>query len=73
MVGPEKRTIALVTGAGSPTGIGIAIARALGRAGHRIAVTSMTARIEDRARELRAEGIDAVGFAADLTNPERVS
>jgi 3-oxoacyl-[acyl-carrier protein] reductase len=69
----ERRTIALVTGAGSPTGIGFAIARALGHAGHRLAITSMTARIEDRARELRAEGMDAVGFAADLTDPERVS
>jgi 3-oxoacyl-[acyl-carrier protein] reductase len=70
---PERRTIALVTGAGSPKGIGFAIARALGQAGHRVAITSMTARIEDRARELRAEGIDTVGFAADLTDPERVS
>lgn len=69
----ERRTIALVTGAGSPTGIGFAIARALGHAGHRLAITSMTTRIEDRARELRAEGMDAVGFAADLTDPERVS
>ena len=31
----EQRTIALVTGAGSPTGIGFAVARALGQAGHR--------------------------------------
>jgi 3-oxoacyl-[acyl-carrier protein] reductase len=69
----ERRTTALVTGAGSPTGIGFAIARALGHAGHRLAITSMTARIEDRARELRAEGMDAVGFAADLTDPQRVS
>ncbi len=73
MVESERRTIALVTGAGSPTGIGFAIARALGLAGHRIAITSMTARIEDRARELRAEGIDALGLATDLTDPDRVS
>ena len=70
---PGQQTVALVTGAGSPTGIGFAVAKALGRAGHRIAVTSMTARIEDRARELRALGIDAVGLAADLTDPARVS
>jgi 3-oxoacyl-[acyl-carrier protein] reductase len=69
----NPHTLALVTGAGSPTGIGFAVARALGRAGHRIALTSMTARIEDRAAELRAQGIDAVGFAADLTDPNRVS
>jgi 3-oxoacyl-[acyl-carrier protein] reductase len=69
----ERPTIALVTGAGSPSGIGFAIARALGRAGHRVVVTSTTARIEDRARELRAAGIDAVGFAADLTDVSAVS
>jgi 3-oxoacyl-[acyl-carrier protein] reductase len=69
----EQRTIALVTGAGSPSGIGFAVARALGRAGHRVVVTSTTARIEDRAHELRAAGIDAVGFAADLTDQSAVS
>jgi 3-oxoacyl-[acyl-carrier protein] reductase len=69
----EQRTIALVTGAGSPSGIGFAVARALGRAGHRVVVTSTTARIEDRAHELRAAGIDAVGFAADLTDESAVS
>jgi len=70
---PGQATTALITGAGSPTGIGFAVARALGRAGHRIAITSMTARILDRALELKALGVDAVGFAADLTDPERVS
>jgi len=73
MMSPAPSTIALVTGAGSPTGIGFAIAKALGRAGHRVVVTSMTERIEDRARELRAQDIDAVGIAADLTDPARVS
>jgi len=69
----NDKTIALVTGAGSPSGIGFAVAKALGHAGHRVAVTSMTSRIKDRALELRALGIDAVGFAADLTDPACVS
>lgn len=60
---------ALVTGAGSPTGIGFAIAEALGRQGCRVVVASTTARIEDRARELREAGIDAQGLAADLSDP----
>ncbi|MGE0241937.1 MAG: SDR family NAD(P)-dependent oxidoreductase [Parvibaculaceae bacterium] len=60
---------ALVTGAGSPTGIGFASAAALGRQGCRVIVTSTTSRIEERARELRSVGIDAVGFVADLTDP----
>lgn len=68
----QRRISALVTGAGSPTGIGFAIAQALGRQGLRVIVTSTTARIEDRARELREEGIDALGLAADLSDPAAV-
>jgi 3-oxoacyl-[acyl-carrier protein] reductase len=63
---------ALVTGAGSPTGIGVACARALGREGARVAVAATTERIHERAAELRAEGIDAEGFVADLTAEEQV-
>lgn len=69
MGGFEGR-VALVTGAGSETGIGFACARALGREGARVAVAATTERIHERAAELRAEGIDAEGFLADLTDPE---
>ena len=64
--------LALVTGSGSPGGIGIAIAKALGKAGHRLAVVSTTTRIQDRARELRELGIDAHGFVADLADEHAV-
>jgi 3-oxoacyl-[acyl-carrier protein] reductase len=65
-----RRTLnALVTGAGSPTGIGFAIAQALGRQGHRVIVASTTARIEERASELARDGIDAKGLVADLLDP----
>jgi 3-oxoacyl-[acyl-carrier protein] reductase len=60
---------ALVTGAGSPTGIGFAAARALGREGLAVAVASTTDRIHERAAELGAEGIAAAGFTGDLTDP----
>lgn len=60
-------TVAVVTGAGSPSGIGCATARALGRAGHRIVVASTTDRIKHRVAELRADGLDAHGLVADLT------
>jgi 3-oxoacyl-[acyl-carrier protein] reductase len=60
--------VALVTGAGSPTGIGFATARVLGREGAAVAVTSTTERIHERASELAAEGVDAAGFVADLTS-----
>ncbi|MFM7719373.1 MAG: SDR family NAD(P)-dependent oxidoreductase [Actinomycetota bacterium] len=55
--------VALVTGAGSPAGIGFACARMLRDAGARVAVTSTTERIHDRAREL---GDGALGLVADL-------
>ncbi|HSL10568.1 MAG TPA: SDR family NAD(P)-dependent oxidoreductase [Actinomycetota bacterium] len=60
--------VALVTGAGSPTGIGAATAAVLGREGARLAVTSTTARIEERARELSDRGAEAIGLVADLTD-----
>ena len=60
---------ALVTGAGSASGIGFAIARALGDAGRRVAITSTTTRIDDRVGELRRHGIEAAGFVADLLEP----
>jgi len=64
--------VALVTGAGSPQGIGFAAARALGRDGATLILVSTTERIHERAAELVAEGIQAIGFVADLTSPEAV-
>jgi 3-oxoacyl-[acyl-carrier protein] reductase len=63
--------VALVTGAGSSTGIGFACARALAREGAAVAVTSTTDRIDERAAELHAEGAEAAGFVADLTDREQ--
>ena len=54
--------VALVTGAGSPEGIGFAIAARLRSLGATVAIVSTTKRIHDRAAEL-----GAVGFVADLT------
>jgi 3-oxoacyl-[acyl-carrier protein] reductase len=60
--------IALVTGAGSPWGIGFATARVLHREGAALAIASTTERIHERASEL-AEVEGAVeGFVADLTD-----
>ena len=61
--------VALVTGCGSPAGIGFASARLLARMGAGVAITSTTARIEERAADLRADGLDVVAaIPADLTN-----
>jgi 3-oxoacyl-[acyl-carrier protein] reductase len=61
--------VALVTGAGSPNGIGFAVARALGRGGARVAIASTTDRIHERVAELAAEGIEASGHVGDLMEP----
>jgi 3-oxoacyl-[acyl-carrier protein] reductase len=63
-----KGRVVLVTGAGSPEGIGFAAARIIGLRGGRVAVASTTDRIHQRASELASEGIDAAGFVADLTD-----
>ncbi|HZT11042.1 MAG TPA: SDR family NAD(P)-dependent oxidoreductase, partial [Actinomycetota bacterium] len=60
--------VALVTGAGSPTGIGFATAKILGREGAAVAICSTTERIHERAAELHDSGTRAAGFAADLTD-----
>jgi len=58
--------VAIITGAGSPLGIGFATARLLAQQGSKIAITSTTDRIEERARELAAENADVFAFPADL-------
>jgi len=69
--------VAVVTGAGSPDGIGFAAARMLAELGAAVMITATTARVQDRASELCGAGFDAAGFAADLTDaaaaPELVS
>ena len=68
-----QNQVALVTGAGSPTGIGFASARFLAMDGSHLALVSTTDRIYERATELQKEfGIRARGFIADLTQAEAV-
>jgi 3-oxoacyl-[acyl-carrier protein] reductase len=64
---------AIVTGAGSPAGIGFAVARALLALGAHVAISSTTERIHERARELEASGKSVVACVADLTREEDVS
>ena len=63
---------ALVTGAGSASGIGFAAARILGELGAEVAIVSTTERIFERARELEAQGIRAKGYIADLMDRQQV-
>lgn len=57
----------LVTGAGSSQGIGFATSRALAKRGASVFLTSLSARVHDRAHEIRA-----FGASADLTDPGQV-
>lgn len=66
-----KDTLALVTG--GTEGIGHAIALHLGRAGARVAICARTAaRVEATVTALRADGIDAIGRACDVSQPDQV-
>jgi 3-oxoacyl-[acyl-carrier protein] reductase len=59
---------ALVTGCGSEHGIGFASVRLLCRLGARVAITSTTERIHERATELRREGAEVTSHVADLAD-----
>ncbi|GAA5192984.1 SDR family NAD(P)-dependent oxidoreductase [Rugosimonospora acidiphila] len=59
--------VALITGAGSPDGIGYATARRLAALGAEVAIVSTTRRIHERAGELKV-----TGFVADLTDEAEV-
>jgi 3-oxoacyl-[acyl-carrier protein] reductase len=61
--------VAIVTGAGSPTGIGFATAELLAELGAAVLVTSTTDRVHERVAELRGVGSEVAGVAADLTDP----
>ena len=73
MSGAAASRIAVVTGAGSATGIGFAVARVLGHTGLRILIASTTDRILERAADLCREGIEATGVACDLTTENGVA
>lgn len=64
---------ALITGAGSPHGIGMASARLLASHGARVYLTGASDRVLDRVAELRDTGYHAAGRTADLTDPEAAS
>lgn len=64
--------VALVTGATS--GIGLAVARELGRAGHRVFLCARTdADVKQTVEDLRAEGLQVDGQAADVRSRTAVS
>jgi len=66
-MGGVQGRVALVTGAGSDTGIGFACAKALAAAGARVAITSTTKRIHQRRSEMPGPNSDTLAVVADLT------
>jgi 3-oxoacyl-[acyl-carrier protein] reductase len=74
--GPLAGRVALVTGAGSESGIGFACAARLRRDGAHVALVSTTDRIHERAEQLRAEqagGASSLGLVADLRDEAAVA
>lgn len=65
-------TVALVTGAGSEQGIGIAAARMLGDLGATVHITATGSHVLERAEELARLGYAATGHVADLTDESQV-
>lgn len=71
-MGVEK-TVALITGAGRPTGIGCEVAAQLGERGFTVILTARNAgEAEARARELARKGHDVMGRGLDVTNVVQV-
>ncbi len=60
--------VAVVTGAGSPDGIGFATARLLAELGAAVMLSATSARIEARVSDLRQAGLNAAGIVGDLTD-----
>ncbi len=65
--------VCLVTGAGSPNGIGFATAKILGELGGIILLVSTTSRINERMDELKKLGIKGDCFIADLMDRNQVN
>ncbi|MEU5811756.1 MULTISPECIES: SDR family NAD(P)-dependent oxidoreductase [unclassified Streptomyces] len=67
----ETKPVALVTGGTS--GIGLAVVRDLARRGHRVFLCARTGpQVEQTVADLRAEGLEVAGTAADVRDPASV-
>ncbi len=68
---PDGAPVALVTGGG--TGLGLAVARRLGRAGHRLVLASRSKEhLADGARALRRDGAAVLTVPTDVRDPAAV-
>ncbi|WP_342618247.1 SDR family NAD(P)-dependent oxidoreductase [Rhodoferax sp. GW822-FHT02A01] len=67
-----NKRIALVTGAGSPSGIGFATVKLLAELGCSVAICATGDRIHERAKELHALEHDVEAYRANLTDATQV-
>ncbi|WP_027399030.1 SDR family NAD(P)-dependent oxidoreductase [Anaerovorax odorimutans] len=67
-----ENQICLVTGTGSPTGIGFQTAKILGELGGTVILVATTNRVDERVKELRNLNIKAAGYIADLMDRNQV-
>ena len=63
-----KNRVALITGCGSESGIGFAVARLFVKSGAQVSITSTTDRIFERKTELESLGGSVYAYVADLTD-----
>jgi len=68
-----QNRVALITGAGSETGIGFATARTLASSGAKVAITSTTGRIYERAKAIETKDTTVKGYTADLMDRDQVA
>lgn len=65
--------VVLVTGAGSPKGIGRTIAQTFGKQGAKVVICDINqAGCDANVDEMKKMGIEAAGYAANLTDPDAV-
>ena len=65
--------VVLVTGAGSPKGIGRTIAQTFGKQGAKVVICDINqAGCDANVEEMKKRGIEAAGYAANLTDPDAV-
>ena len=65
--------VVLVTGAGSPKGIGRTIAQTFGKQGAKVVICDINqAGCDANVEEMKKMGIEAAGYAANLTDPDAV-
>jgi 3-oxoacyl-[acyl-carrier protein] reductase len=68
-----QNRVALITGAGSETGIGPAAARTFTSSAAKVAISSTTGRIYERAKAIETKDTTVKGYTAELMDRDQVA